>query len=396
MSTPASLPAAGARGAEPVMSRDLAILSSSFFLIFMGAGAVQQYIIRYLQDVTGRSPAQCSWVLATIYLSFLVWRLFAAHTIAWLGDKRAIILGQLTYTLFVIFAITAREFWVLIAAAALWGWGASAMWIASSTQVLDATARTRYGTAAGVFYAASHLGQWLGVILLGWVKTHYDWAALLWVAAGLSIAANTVALAVPRKFVPRETPRISKVFGILRTPQTKALAVLLFVSSFGFGLLLSGFSTLVEPARIALVTSGFYGGRLVSSWYSGRISDRLGRRGVLVWGFALATIGMVAGASADSAWLLCAAALGLGVQTGTVPVAATAMIGDLIEPSRRHLAFGALYVWRDLGVAVAILGSQVIIGFLGGYRVCFGVFALLFALCAVLSGSLRGAKPDGE
>lgn len=373
----------------PFMSRDLALLSSSFFLIFMGAGAVQQYLIRYLQEVTGRPPTQCSWVLATLYLSFLVWRLFAAHTIALLGDQRAIFLGQFTYTLFVLLAVSTRAFWVLLAAALLWGWGASAMWIASSTQVLDSTVRTRYGTASGLFYAATHLGQWLGVIGLGWVKGHFGWGALLWTAIGISLLANAVALAVPRKYVPREKPRISKVFGILRTRPAKALAVILFVSSFGFGLLLSGFSTLVEPASIAWVTSGFYGGRLISSWYSGPISDRLGRRGVLVWGFTLAAMGMVAGASAHRLWLFFVAALALGVQTGTVPVAAMALIGDWIEPSRRHLAFGALYVWRDLGVAVAILGSQYLLAILGGYRLCFGVFALLFALCAALSYSLR-------
>ncbi|MDH7571831.1 MAG: MFS transporter, partial [Armatimonadota bacterium] len=316
----------------PVMSRDLAVLSTSFFLIFMGAGAVQQYLIPYLREVTGRTPQECAWVLATIYLSFLVWRLFAAHTIAWLGDQRAIFLGQLTYTLFVGCALVVPRYPVLLAAAALWGWGASAMWIASSTQVLDASARSRYGSASGVFYAATHLGQWIGVVLLGWVKTHHSWTTLLWVAVAISLAANLTALAVPRKFVARERPRISKVFGVLRSPRSRFLAAVLFVSSFGFGLLLSGFSTLLEPARLIWVTSGFYGGRLVSSWYAGTISDRLGRRGVLVGGFSLAAAGVGLGAVLPaSTAALFVAALALGVQTGTVPVAAMAMIGDTIE-----------------------------------------------------------------
>ncbi|NLC55556.1 MAG: MFS transporter [Armatimonadetes bacterium] len=387
--TPAP-PVAGPRA--PVMSRDLGVLSTSFLLIFMGAGAFQQYLIRYLQEVTGRTPTECSWVLATVYLSFLVWRLFAAHTIRWLGDQRAIFLGQLTYTLFLVFAITAQSYWVLLAAASLWGWGASAMWIASSTQVLDASARTRYGSASGVFYAATHLGQWVGVVLLGYLLARHGWSALLWVAVGVSVAANAVALAVPRKYVARERPRMSKVFGVLRTRLSKLLAAILFVSSFGFGLLLSGFSTLLEPGALVWVTSGFYGGRLVSSWYSGWISDQLGRRGVLVWGFGLAAAGMLVGLKTDNLWALFTAALALGVQTGTVPVAAMAMIGDAVDSRQRHLAFGAIYVWRDLGVAVAILGAQYIVRFLGGYGICFALFALLFAACAVLASSLRGQE----
>ena len=246
------------------MSRDLAVLSASFFLIFMGAGAFQQYLIRFMKDVTGRSATECSWVLATIYLSFLVWRVLAAYTIRWLGDQRSIFLGQVTYTLFLVFAIFTREYWLLLAAAALWGWGASAMWIASSTQVLDASARTRYGSASGVFYAATHLGQWLGVILLGWLLTQgagvhsWEW---LW---GERARERGGPGGAPQT-VPREEPRISKVFGVLRSPESKALAILLFVSSAGFGLILSLFGTLLSGQTLVWVTSGFYGGRLVSS-----------------------------------------------------------------------------------------------------------------------------------
>jgi len=388
MSATVSPPAAGR---EPVMSRDLAVLSASFFLIFMGAGAFQQYLIRFMKDVTGRSATECSWVLATIYLSFLVWRVLAAYTIRWLGDQRSIFLGQVTYTLFLVFAIFTREYWLLLAAAALWGWGASAMWIASSTQVLDASARTRYGSASGVFYAATHLGQWLGVILLGWLLTQGGWGPLLGVALGVSVLGNVVALAVPRKYVPREEPRISKVFGVLRSPESKALAILLFVSSARFGLILSLFGTLLSGQTLVWVTSGFYGGRLVSSWYAGSISDRLGRRGVLVAGFALAAAGMVCALQTGSPAALFVAALTLGVQSGTVPVAAMAMVGDFTEPSRRHMAFGAIYVWRDLGVALTILGAQQLVSRVG-QGVCFATFAVLFAVCALLSLGLRERK----
>lgn len=373
------------------MSRDLAVLSSSFFLIFMGAGAFQQYLIRFLKDVTGRTGPECSWVLATVYLSFLVWRIFAAYTIRWLGDQRSIFLGQVTYTLFLVFAIFTRDYWLLLGAAALWGWGASAMWIASSTQILDASARTRYGSASGVFYAATHLGQWLGVILMGWLFTHGGWGPLLGVALGVSVLGNLVALAVPRKYVAREEPRISKVFGVLRSPESKALALILFVSSAGFGLILSVFGTLLSTEHLVWITSGFYGGRLVSSWYAGGISDRLGRRAVLVAGFALSAVGMLIGLLSGSSAALFAAALTLGVQSGTVPVAAMAMVGDFTDPSRRHLAFGAIYVWRDLGVALTILGSQQLVSRVG-QGVCFGAFAVLFAVCALVAMGLRQRK----
>ena len=303
-------------------------------------------------------------VLATIHLSFLVWRVLAAYTIRWLGDQRSIFLGQVTYTLFLVFAIFTREYWLLLAAAALWGWGASAMWIASSTQVLDASARTRYGSASGVFYAATHLGQWLGVILLGWLLTQGGWGPLLGVALGVSVLGNVVALAVPRKYVPREEPRISKVFGVppLAGEQGAGYPPLCLQRRIW-----ADPQPLWHPAQWPDPGVGHLRvlwRRLVSSWCA-EASPTVWAGAVLVAGFALAAAGMVCALQTGSPAALFVAALTLGVQSGTVPVAAMAMVGDFTEPSRRHMAFGAIYVWRDLGVALTILGAQQLVSRVG-------------------------------
>ena len=69
-------------------TRDLVVLSGVFFLVFAGAGSLQQYLIPYLEERAGWDPLWAPWSLATLYLSFTIWRLFAVHTIRRIGEHR--------------------------------------------------------------------------------------------------------------------------------------------------------------------------------------------------------------------------------------------------------------------------------------------------------------------
>ena len=66
-------------------------------------------------------------------------------------------------------------------------------------------------------------------------------------------------------------------------------------------------------------------------------------------------------------------------------MAAMAMIGDSASRERRHLAFGALFFWRDMGVIFSLFLGQFLLAKLGNFRLCFLVFACIFVLCAFLS-----------
>ena len=67
-----------------------------------------------------------------------------------------------------------------------------------------------------------------------------------------------------------------------------------------------------------------------------------------------------------------------------MPQAGRQRRGEL-EPERRHLAFGALYAWRNLGVSAAILFGQGLRTWLGGDRAAFAAFACVLAACGLVS-----------
>lgn len=379
-------------------SKDLWTISSAFFFIFMGVGAFQQFLIPVFSVKLGRSAMECSWILATLYLSFLFWRVVCGWTLKWLGDYLSLVLSSLTYLGFAICALFVNNYSFLIIAAIVWGWGAASIWIAASTQVLDTSTRTKYGSASGIFYTATQLGQAIGVFLLGWIAGKQGNKPMLIWAIIITAVGNMIIFGVPKRRTRRESPTISRIFGVLKSRKSKIIAFMQFVSSFGFGIVMSSFGDLIKTlygvALIGIITQGFYVTRMVCGYFAGWLSDRVGRDTVLILGFLFSAIGLGLAIFVRTPWALFISAATFGLQVGTVPIVVMAMIGDSTTPERRHLVFGAIYLWRDLGVAVSILTGMYLNAYTRNFTVGFGVFAILFLICMVFSFNLRRYREE--
>lgn len=261
------------------------------------------------------------------------------------------------------------------------------MWIVSSTQVLDAARESRYGMASGVFYGATHAGFAIGVMMLGRMGARYGKDAILLSALAAIVIGNVVMLFVPRRRVERETG-IRIIFSMMRTAKVKIVGFFLFASSLGYGFLLGAFTGVAGEHDLAYLanTAVFFPlARLVLSFTGGAISDRLGRSKTLVLAFVVSSLGLLLAGAWSNMITLGFTAFGLGLQGGLVPVAAMAIIGDSAAESRRHQAFSALFVWRDLSVVVSLFLGQYLRMLLGGFRPTFLIFAGIFLFCALLS-----------
>jgi len=88
---------------------------------------------------------------------------------------------------------------------------------------------------------------------------------------------------------------------------------------------------------------------------TGALSDRIGRKPLIVGGMLVqaGAIGGIAVGDGFAAWLVAAAALGLG--TAMVYPTLLAAIADVAAPSWRASAIGVYRLWRDLGFAVGAL-----------------------------------------
>ncbi len=155
----------------------------------------------------------------------------------------------------------------------------------------------------------------------------------------------------------------------------------LFFASFGLGVGRIGILKAVYPAVWGLLQVA-----------TGPLSDRWGRRGLIVGGMWVqsgALFVTVLGRSFGW-WLLGSVLLGLG--TAMVYPALIAAVSDASHPSWRARSMSVYRFWRDMGYAVGALSAGVVADLFGLSWAIGSVGVLTFASGAVVAGIFRETK----
>ena len=110
---------------------------------------------------------------------------------------------------------------------------------------------------------------------------------------------------------------------------------------------------------------------------TGPLSDRLGRRSLIVGGLLLQALALVGFTSLHgfAQWVATVVVLGLG--TAVVYPTLIAQVSDLAEPASRASAVGRYRLWRDMGYVVGGLLAGLLTDWLD-FRATFAIIALLF------------------
>ncbi|MFZ1413796.1 MAG: MFS transporter [Defluviicoccus sp.] len=167
----------------------------------------------------------------------------------------------------------------------------------------------------------------------------------------------------------------------------KIIFLIVFVDLMGFGLIVPLLPFFAEhfaasPTMVGLLMASYSLAQLVSAPLWGRLSDRTGRRPVLLWslgGIALAYLGL---AAADSLWMLFAARTLAGAMAGNI-AAAFAYAADVSTPATRARAMGTIGAAFGLGFMI----GPAIGGALAGSDPLHANFALPALAAAALSAT---------
>lgn len=372
--------------------RTLGLLSGAFFLVFLGMGAFQQFVSPYLLKTHHLGATTSNAVLATVYLVAFGCLTFSTYSIAALGEYTALVLGTLCYGLFGVVALITGNVVVLVLAAALWGWGASVLWPAGTALALDLAGAGMYGRFSGMLYTGVYIGQALGVLLLGALEASLGPWVMAACAVALTLLGTSAALFLPRRRHARSVPKVLNPLSVLAAPETRTAALILLLSSSGFGLLLGVFGQVVAAiyglAAVGWLTGAFYVARIPAGSGGGWLVDRLGRRPVLSGVFLASAVALLLAALLHHPVLLAFCAAALGVQAAVVPVGLMSWVGDRAAAADRPSTFAAVQLWFNVGTGLSILGGHSLLALLGGWQGSFVFFAALFLACTVLAGRL--------
>lgn len=121
----------------------------------------------------------------------------------------------------------------------------------------------------------------------------------------------------------------------------------------------------LSAGEAGLVVAAFGVGVVISGLLGGVLSDRLGRKATLVGSQLLSVVVLAVIPMAEETVVICALLMVFGLFNGcSYPVIAT-MIGDLVEPAHRRLAFNYNYWAVNLGYAIGPL----LAGFMADQRI---------------------------
>ncbi len=180
-----------------------------------------------------------------------------------------------------------------------------------------------------------------------------------------------------------------------------ALCALILVNQIGFGLITPVLPSYARSfglgaADIGLVI-GIYGfARFIANVPAGMLSERRGRRQVLVLGTAITSIASALIATADSLPQLLAYRLLAGLGAATVITAGQIMVGDLATPTNRGRMMSMYQGVFLLGVGLGPTPGGLLADYFG-IRAPFIAYAAFSAAACVLSMIvIRETKPTPE
>lgn len=243
-----------------------------------------------------------------------------------------------------------------------------------------------YGFHRSLDNAGALIGPLAATLLLTWFVK--DLRTIFWLSA---IPGGISVLLIVLKV--RETTAAGGKkgdAGFLRMlPHGRLRTYLLILLIFTLGnssdvfLLLRAGQLGVTQARIPLLWTFFNLVKMCSTMPFGALSDRIGRRGVIIsgWGvYALAYIGFAFARSELHIWLLFAF---YGLFYGLTEGVEKALLADIADPAERGAAFG----WYNCAIGIGALPASLVFGFIWqrfNPLSAFGFGAALAMLAAVL------------
>ena len=257
--------------------------------------------------------------------------------------------------------------------------------------IADSVRIEQRGLAFGFHRAMDHSGAVIGPLIAYVLVAFFagNFTRIFLIAAIPALVAVLVAMFVMRESPAVHTGKIKSVKLSLRGFDSNFKRFLLILALFTLSnssdafLILRAQDTGVPFTIIPLLWSAHHASKVLSSLYGGDLSDRLGRKRLIVSGWVLYAAVYAGFAFVDNAFSVWALFLIYGLYFGLVEGAEKALVADLVRPEQRGTAYG-LY---NFAFGITVFPASLLMGMIWDWKgpaTAFLVSAVMGASAAIL------------
>jgi MFS family permease len=266
--------------------------------------------------------------------------------------------------------------WVLIANLFL-GVSQGLTWSTTVIMKIDLVGAKQRGLAMGFNECAGYLAMAASTLATSWVASRYGvrpepfYLGAAYVIVGLALSVFLIRetqLHVTHESSLAGGPQGSgslssrEVFwrSTLLDRNLSSVSQAGLVNNLNDGMAWGLFPIVFAAAGMSLAQVGLLAAFYPAVWgvgqlLTGALSDRVGRKPLIVWGMWVQAAGIGVTAAANGFGGFIGGGLLLGVGTAMVYPTLLAAIGDVAHPSWRASSVGVYRLWRDLGYAIGAL-----------------------------------------
>jgi len=291
------------------------------------------------------------------------------------GRKHVLVVGWLVATPVPFMLMWAPTWtWILIGNALL-GISQGLTWSATVIMKIDLVGRERRGLAMGLNEFAGYVAVALAAMATGWIAARYGlrpqpfYLGVAFVVVGLGLSTLVVRETTPHVALESQLegavstlPTARDVFWrtSLRDRNLSTVSQAGLVNNLNDGMAWGLLPLVFARAQMSLDQIGALAAIYPATWGvaqlgTGALSDRIGRKWLIVWGMWVQAIALVAIGGSTSFAGFAVGGILLGVGTAMVYPTLLATIGDVAAASWRSSAVGVYRLWRDLGYVAGAL-----------------------------------------
>lgn len=326
------------------MPREILVLIAAAFAIAVGYGLVAPVLPQYASSF-GVGVAAASAVVSAFAFCRLMFAPAGGRILDAIGERRTYLIGLVIVALSSFATAFAGSYWQLLLFRGLGGLGSTMFTISAMGLIVRLAPPDSRGRISGMYASTFLIGGILGPVIGGLLAGFGLQAPFLIYGAAILLAAGVVFWQIPPQSLQDRAAAKAQVRMSFREAWQFGAYRASLVSGFANGWTSMG----IRVALIPLIASAVFGagpalsgvaltvfaaGSAVALSFSGRISDSVGRKPLVISGLVLAGVMTAVIGFTDSVWIFAVASFLSGVGSGTLNPGQQAAVADVIGPQR--------------------------------------------------------------